>query len=210
VDRPKPKDSTADALRAFIRELENRNVPNITPELLERWLDGRPAALDSDVHFEAWKAMAPLEFAALMESWKTVIESGQTALKSLMTINGGAAVALLAFLGNLLTKEPPNGATFPIQVIATAMVLFVGGVASGGAALVFRYFTQFYARRNEFAMLEHKSAMANLRIPQALPKLRKAAERVSYVAMFLAWITGFGSLGVFCWGGWKAFRAIHG
>jgi hypothetical protein len=74
--------------------------------------------------------------------FKSVIEAGRTALNALILMNGGAVVALLAFLGNALAKEPPSGFKFRVQVINAAMLVFVLGVGWAGVSLALRYLTQ--------------------------------------------------------------------
>jgi hypothetical protein len=92
---------------------------------------------------DVWKIRAPLMF-------NSVIEAGQTALKSSSLINGGAAVSLLAFLGNLLTKDAPYGTTYPIQELSWAMLIFFIGVGFSGVATAARYFSQAtYAENKE-------------------------------------------------------------
>src|SRR5690349_6461424 len=54
---------------------------------------------------EAAKQDRQIEADMDKEMFKSVLESGHNALKAVMLINGGAAVAFLAFLGNLLTKS---------------------------------------------------------------------------------------------------------
>ncbi len=41
-----------------------------------------------------------------MEIQKLVAESGQSALKAMLFLNGGAAIAILAFLGAVLNRMP--------------------------------------------------------------------------------------------------------
>lgn len=104
---------------------------------------------------------AKLEHASNLEVWKAVLESGQTALRSLILINGGAVVALLAFLGNQLTKTPPTGRGFPTQGIALAMAFFVGGVLFAGAATGARYLNllSLHSRRTKPAIVYHRLAI---------------------------------------------------
>ncbi|MGX6564755.1 hypothetical protein [Cupriavidus necator] len=55
------------------------------------------------------------------ESYKAAIEAGQTAINVAILLNGGAAVAFLAFLGSILSRSPlPNfGAMiFPLFIFA--------------------------------------------------------------------------------------------
>lgn len=80
-----------------------------------------------------------------MEMFKSVISAGQAALKSAILINGGAAIALLAFIGSVFTTTENRDV---ISMLALAMYCFVGGVLSGAVASGVVYLTQFaYARK---------------------------------------------------------------
>ena len=100
---------------------------------------------------EEWKLKAPLLHASNLEEYKSVLEAGQTALKTLTTINGGAAVALLAFIGNVLTKGLPIGAPNPVPTLNQAMLVFVLGVFFAGASSATRYVTQWLGSRSRKA-----------------------------------------------------------
>lgn len=74
------------------------------------------------------------------ELFKSVIDAGQHALRVSLAINGGAAVAVLAFLGNLMTKSPATSlGQFP-----TAMLFFVSGVLAAAIATGCTYLTQHW------------------------------------------------------------------
>lgn len=74
-----------------------------------------------------------------MEMLRATITTGQSALKSAMLINGGAAVAVLAFLGNAWTKEIPRHV---LTGAAYGLSLFVWGVLSAATAVGFTYLSQ--------------------------------------------------------------------
>ncbi|TDX29081.1 hypothetical protein DFO67_108125 [Modicisalibacter xianhensis] len=74
-----------------------------------------------------------------LEMLRSVITVGQFALKSSLLINGGAAVALLAFIGNIW-KAPGSGPS--ISLLATAMLHYVAGVLSSAMASGATYFSQ--------------------------------------------------------------------
>ena len=63
-----------------------------------------------------------------LEQFRTVVANGRNALKFGVLVNGGAAVALLAFLGNLVSKSPvqPFAPEF-----AWPLACFTFGVFSG-------------------------------------------------------------------------------
>jgi len=73
-----------------------------------------------------------------LESFKQVIELGQSTLKSIMLINGDAAVALLTFLGNIPSKPRPGIGLHPF---ANSMLTFVLGVFLSAAAYALTYFS---------------------------------------------------------------------
>ena len=72
----------------------------------------------------------------LEETYKSMIQISTVVMRFILVANGGAAVALLAFAGNLYAKEviPPN--------FAPAMYCFLGGVMAGGLTCIFSYLTQ--------------------------------------------------------------------
>ena len=128
-------------LENYLSEMERINFGE---ETLETQISEREQATRKFEHeMEVWKVNAPLMF-------NSVIEAGLSALKSATLINGGAAVSLLAFLGNLLTKDPPYGTTYPIHALSLAMLIFFLGVGFSGVATASRYFSQAaYSSKNE-------------------------------------------------------------
>jgi hypothetical protein len=74
-----------------------------------------------------------------LEMFKSVILAGQTALKSSMIINGGAAAALLAFIGHALSS--PSFDT-PIKGIVFSLFIFCAGVLVSAIAAGTTYFSQ--------------------------------------------------------------------
>ena len=91
-----------------------------------------------------------------VEVWKSGIESinayANDALRGLLILNGGAAIAILAFLGQVLSKgpEPPR---FSVPSFVTPLMLFGRGVlcsavASGLGFLSQLCFHDFHHRRS--------------------------------------------------------------
>jgi len=75
-----------------------------------------------------------------IELFRSVIAYGQAALKSEILINGGAAVALLAFIGNIWTKGiQPEAVNF----LTSGIAYFSFGVLAGALGTVGSYFTQY-------------------------------------------------------------------
>ena len=70
------------------------------------------------------------------ETYKSLIHFGSFGLRFVLIINGGAALALMTFLGNVVTK---SGITLDFR---WPMSLFLAGIIVGGFALVAAYLTQ--------------------------------------------------------------------
>ena len=70
------------------------------------------------------------------ETYKGLVQISLSALRFAVFSNGGAAVALLAFLGGVGT------ASLPLNSAKAAMAMFVVGVGLGGFAHITAYLTQ--------------------------------------------------------------------
>lgn len=80
---------------------------------------------------ELWKE-------ARVEMMRAVISFGQGAIRSLILINGGAAVAVMTFVGNLKSRHE-NGA----ETLAQSLLLFALGVVAAAIVAGFAYVTQY-------------------------------------------------------------------
>lgn len=79
-----------------------------------------------------------------IEMFRATITSGQAALKSAILINGGASVALLAFIGNIWTKGTLQEA---VDSLTLSIGLFAGGVLAAAIASGNAYLAQYcYSR----------------------------------------------------------------
>ena len=74
-----------------------------------------------------------------IEMIRSVFAYGQAALKSSILINGGAAAALLAFIGKIWSEETGQAA---VTALTNAMVLFSFGVLAGAIGIAATYFSQ--------------------------------------------------------------------
>jgi len=70
------------------------------------------------------------------ETFKGLIQIALEALKFPVLVNGGAAIALLAFLAK------DNRAALALESVKVSMALFIGGVFLGGFAYLTAYLTQ--------------------------------------------------------------------
>jgi len=78
--------------------------------------------------FEEALANQKLNAKAKLEEWRSIIAAGRRAVKSALLISGGAAAALLAFIGHLATAQSP--AHEAIRHLGLALALYVGGLLS--------------------------------------------------------------------------------
>lgn len=74
-----------------------------------------------------------------LEMFKSIIATGQTALRTAILVNGGAAVATLAFMGNLLTSPTSRGYAADF---AASLLMFTVGVLCPAVATGITYLCQ--------------------------------------------------------------------
>lgn len=145
-------------LRKTVEQLMATGVSNIDSvgliSLLRQWegqIEGdnttTAAAKQSEEEMrkhqlEIWKVNATTSAASGVELFKSVIEAGQTALRTGTLINAGAAAAILALLGEAL--KAPDGA--PVGAVLSplgyAWLIFMLGMACAGVATAVRYICQ--------------------------------------------------------------------
>lgn len=70
------------------------------------------------------------------ETYKSLMQYGSMSLKFVMVSNGGAAIGLLSFAGNLIAKQEQA------MDIHIPMIIFVLGIVFGGLGMASAYFTQ--------------------------------------------------------------------
>jgi hypothetical protein len=73
-----------------------------------------------------------------IETFKSLINISLAGLKLLALLNGGAAVALLAFIGNV------SGKGLSIPDMRLPMGFFLGGLVFCGIAFLLSYLTQYF------------------------------------------------------------------
>jgi hypothetical protein len=84
-------------------------------------------------HYEAQQQQS-------LELWRAVITFAQSSLKSALIINGGGAVALLAFIGNIWAKGIAPEAVAPITL---SIAYFGFGVLAAALGSATTYVTQY-------------------------------------------------------------------
>jgi hypothetical protein len=142
------------------------------PLELEKFRSDLAGSLAYQEHVHNWN----------LEGFKQIIALGQSTLKSIMLINGGAAVALLAFLGNLITR---SGSSTNIVAFADSMGMFVIGVFLAAVAYATTYFGQlFYDGEKNWQ------------------------QRTGFVFHIVTSLVGAASLAAFLWGAHSAYSGF--
>lgn len=121
-------------LEAFAHEIEK--IVNESPAqtgLSEQELEHYKAKINS------WLASQQRAHEWNLEMLRSTIAIAQSALKSSLLINGAAAVALLAFIGNVWSSKEHIPT---VLGVANAMGFFVSGVLTAAVAAGFAYFAQ--------------------------------------------------------------------
>lgn len=120
-----------------------------------------------------------------LEMFKSVLETGKSAIDALLIINGGAVVVLLSMLSNLAKES--NGDELA-RYLAMPLLQFGLGVLCAAATFALRYFSQdAYTASEEFG-----------------DKFHKLGDRIKYIAI-AAGVSGYVFFGL---GIANAYRAV--
>lgn len=161
-----------DTLIAYLEEVINSSGEEITSGQMEKY----------KAELQVWVKENEAIQTQNVEMFRAVILAGQNALRTAFLMNGGATVALLAFLGKLSDQHQEK-----IAVFSSALVIFVAGVLAITVASGATYLSQwFYAR--------------------SAPWKRRAAHGFNILAIVL----NLASYGCFVWGALRAYRAFLG
>lgn len=158
-------------LVAGLRKIVDASTAQIAAEEQKRMQSSFANWLETNKQRHEWQ----------LEGFRSAIQAGQSALKSCVLINGGAAVALLAFVGHLVEQKEP---AISVRSLAIAMSVFVGGVFAGGLASGVTYLSQWFFADDR--------------------------ETTGFRLNIAAILAGLASLACFSWGGYLAYAAIVG
>lgn len=135
-------------LRAALDQAQERKLITLNVSALRNYLDDwergeaenqRTSEAQHQQRLEEWKARLTADTAHSVEMFKAVLEAGQTALKTAIVINGGAAAALLATLSDVIRSQSPNQLLAPL---GQSWLYFMIGLGAAGVATAFRYLSQ--------------------------------------------------------------------
>ncbi len=134
----------------------------------------------------AWVSSRQQDHEHNLEMLRATITTGQSALKSALLINGGAAVALLAFIGSAGSAWSSNKIAEALPDISAALLLYVFGVLAAAVAAGATYLSQA-GYGNEFG---------------------KASRCVGYIGHVLAVVGVLASYILFGRASWLAYLGI--
>lgn len=124
-------------LIAYLREVEASPTPDLSTVEIEKYR----------ADLQNWVEANKYKHESNLEMFRSVITAGQSAIKSSFLLNGGAAVALLAFLGHLATTSPAKVSGF-----AACLLPFSFGVLAIAVVSGFTYLSQWlYASQDACA-----------------------------------------------------------
>jgi hypothetical protein len=180
-------------LKLDIEELKKGGTESVTSDSLIQYLDERIRGFESSqtslsatdleryrVTLQDWLEQRKSGHVHSVEMFKSVIAAGQSALKTSFLMNGGASLALLAFVGHLSSHNSGK-----IPLLAPSLAIFVAGVLVISLASGVTYLSQwFYADDQRWA------------------------ERTGFALNVLAIVLGLASYCVFAWGVYKAYQVF--
>ncbi len=177
-------------LKETIQEIKENGTAAIYCDNLITYLDDvskSPLQSPTDAELEKYKTDLQLHIeqnknhhASQLEMFKSVIASGQNAIRSSFLMNGGASVALLAFIGHLTSIKPEY-----IGMFAGALMPFVLGVLAMTLTSGFTYLSQW--------LYDNPS---------------DKAQDWGYTLNVACIALGISSYGFFIWGMWRAYVAF--
>jgi hypothetical protein len=120
----------ADTLDALASKFEDKTLEIATQSEIKR----------ESVKFEKWLKEQEHYLAWHLENARSIISMSQSAVRVIATANAGAAVALLAFLGNALAKDAHLVAEHFAAPLLTFAIGVVIAVLVGGSSYVTQLF----------------------------------------------------------------------
>ena len=170
-------------IKMALAEVEAKGQAFVHIPALKQFLDGMEKNATTSIEAQKLQHQSNLEWykaqnQARLEMLKSTMEAAHSALKASLIVNGGAAVALLAFVGNVWTKSQTAAVA---HALATSVGWFSGGVLLAGLATFATYFTQFFYSR------EHKKTGIGFHIGAV------GFVALSYVAFGLGVFSAYGA-----------------
>lgn len=159
-----------DNLISYLKEIENSPEPEPTAIEIERYRADLQNWIEANKHTHE----------AQLELFRSVITAGQSAIKSSFLLNGGAAVALLAFIGHLAQFKPAKVAAFGECLLPFSFGVLAIAITSG-----FTYLSQWFYAGTQ-------------------PRVHKLGFGFNVACILL----GVASYGLFTWGLFATYRVL--
>ena len=150
-------------IRAALNQTKSEGHDTVSIDAMENYLGLFNKDVDNDTYYKSLNHDKLLtEFKATndrniahannvtltnLEMFKSVVSAGQSALKASMVINGGGAVALLAFTGKIWTTATSSSIA---DSLTTSIFVFCLGVLLSAMASGTTYLTQLSFNVNKY------------------------------------------------------------
>lgn len=177
----------ASQLKKTIEEIKANGTAAIYCDNLIAYLDeiiNSPAQVISEADLEKYRAELQVWVEqnkgihnSRLEMFRSVITAGQNAIRSSFLLNGGAAVAILAFIGKLTESQQSL-----IPDFACSLTIFVAGVLAITMTSGFTYLSQWFY-----------SGGTPLKL------------KIGFWLNILSIVLGLSSYGIFIWGMYSAY-----
>jgi len=133
-----------DDLKKQLKEVEKQGQSSVQISGLTTYLDTIEKIATQSDNYRAREHEGMLAHYAAknqhsVEMLKAVLESGKSALHSIIVINGGAVITLMGIMSNLVSK--PDGKMLA-GTLAMPLLKFGFGVLCGSTGFAFRYLSQ--------------------------------------------------------------------
>ena len=148
-------DHLLNEIKSAVKQVQDEGIESISAQSLQKYLselEHQVSASNSEPQLESQESFLLAQYranhestiehykainASNLEHFKTVISSGQTALKSAILINGGGSVALLTFIGKIISNGPimNHASELPLSLFCFVLGVLSAAVASGATYL---------------------------------------------------------------------------
>jgi hypothetical protein len=123
-----------------------------------------------------------------LEEFRVVIDASKEAINAALLVNGGAVIAILGFIGSVVTKTGPAHMTGMGSLLSAVMLQFAGGVVCAALAFGLRYCAQLFYRTR-----------------RKIPRAKKF-----HFAAVIAVIASYAAFGYGAWNCYNAFNIFFG
>ncbi len=144
-------DKLINEIKSAVQQAQDEGIESISAQSLQKYLselEHQVSTSNSESQLQPQESFVLAQYranhestiehykainASNLEHFKTVISSGQTALKSAILINGGGSVALLTFIGKIISNGPimNHASELPLSLICFVLGVLSAAVASG-------------------------------------------------------------------------------